>query len=87
MLALIPLFPFLGFLVNATLGAACRRASPAGLASLVMLASFAVSAISVWQLAGAAGASTRVEQTLYTWIASGDFNGRRRRSASIRCRR
>ena len=45
-----------------------------GLASLVMLASFAVSRITVWQLAGMAPEARAIEQTLYTWIASGDLN-------------
>ena len=45
-----------------------------GLASLAMLASFAVSAASVWQLSGLSPESRAIEQTLYTWIASGDLN-------------
>ena len=44
-LALIPLFPLLGFLVNATLGRRLPKAVSGGLASLAMLASFAVSAM------------------------------------------
>ena len=47
MLALIPLFPFVGFLVNATLGRRLPKAVSGGLASLAMLASFAVSAMAV----------------------------------------
>src|SRR3989442_8721732 len=44
-----------------------------GLASLVMFASFVVSVIAVWQLAGLAPDRRVIDQTLYTWIASGDF--------------
>jgi NADH:ubiquinone oxidoreductase subunit 5 (subunit L)/multisubunit Na+/H+ antiporter MnhA subunit len=44
-----------------------------GLASLVMLAAFAVSVLAVWQLASLAPGRRVMEQTLYTWIASGDF--------------
>ena len=74
MLALIPLFPFIGFLVNATMGRRLPKSISGGLASLAMLASFVVSAISVWQLAGMAPESRAIEQTLYTWIASGDLD-------------
>ena len=73
MLALIPLFPFVGFVVNATMGRRLPKAVSGGLASLAMLASFAVSAMLVWQLAGLAPDQRVVEQTLYTWLASDDF--------------
>jgi NADH-quinone oxidoreductase subunit L len=73
-LALIPLFPFLGFVINATLGRRLPKSVSGGLASLVMLASFAVSVMSVLQLAGMPPESRAIEQTLYTWIASGDLN-------------
>ena len=74
MLALIPLFPFIGFLVNSTMGRRLPKSISGGLASLAMLASFVVSAISVWQLVGMAPESRAIEQTLYTWIASGDLD-------------
>jgi len=74
MLALIPLFPFLGFVVNATMGRRLPKSVSGGLASLVMLASFAVSVISVLQLAGLPPDARTIDQTLYTWIASGDLN-------------
>ena len=74
MLALIPLFPFLGFLVNATMGRRLPKGVSGGLASLAMLASFAVSVMLVLQVKGMDPAGTRaIEQTLYTWIASGDL--------------
>ena len=73
MLALIPLFPFLGFLVNAAIGRRLPKAVSGGLASLAMLASFAVSAVAVWRLAAMAPADRVIEQTVYTWIASGAF--------------
>jgi NADH-quinone oxidoreductase subunit L len=73
-LALIPLFPFLGFLVNSTMGRRLPKAVSGGLASLAMLASFVVSAMSVMQLAGMEPASRAIEEVLYTWIASGDLN-------------
>src|SRR5689334_13180813 len=75
MLALIPLFPLLGFVVNATMGKRLSKAISGGLASMVMVASFVVSAISVWQLIGLApeARATQLPQVLFTWIASGDL--------------
>lgn len=73
MLALIPLFPLIGFLVNASFGRRMPKTMSGGVASLVMLASFAVAAMSVWQLAGLPVEERVIDQTLYTWIASGDF--------------
>ncbi|HXD18016.1 MAG TPA: NADH-quinone oxidoreductase subunit L [Vicinamibacterales bacterium] len=73
MIALIPLFPLLGFAVNASMGRRLPKTVSGGLASLVMLASFAVSVAAVWQVANLAPAQRAIEQTLYTWIASGDF--------------
>ena len=76
MIALIPLLPLLGFVINASLGRRLPKTISGGLASLAMLASFAVSLAVVWQVASLAPAQRVVEQTLYTWIASGDSNWR-----------
>ena len=73
MLALIPLFPLIGFLVNAMLGRRLPKSVSGGLASLAMLASFGVSATVVWQLVGLPAEERAVEQILYTWFASDDF--------------
>src|SRR5207244_1437213 len=73
MIAFIPLFPLLGFIINASLGRRLPKTISGGLASLAMLASFAVSLTVVWRLAALAPAQRVIEQTLYTWIASGDF--------------
>jgi NADH-quinone oxidoreductase subunit L len=73
MLALIPLAPLVGFLVNASFGRRLPKTTSGGLASAAMLASFGVSLIAVWQLAGLPVERRAIEQTLYTWIASGDF--------------
>jgi len=72
-LALIPLLPFVGFLVNATQGRRLSKGLSGGLASLAMVASFVVSAMVVWTLAGMPAGDRAVSQTFYTWIASGDF--------------
>jgi NADH-quinone oxidoreductase subunit L len=73
MIALIPLFPLLGFVINASLGRRLPKTISGGLASLAMLASVALSLAVVCQVASLAPAQRFVEQTLYTWIASGDF--------------
>ena len=74
MIALIPLFPLLGFAINASMGRRLPKTVSGGLASLAMIASFVVSVMVVWQVAALAPTQRVVEQTLYTWIASGDFN-------------
>jgi len=72
-LALIPLLPFAGFLVNATLGRRLPKSVSGGLASLVMLASFVISALSVVQLTRLPVEERAIQELLYTWIASGDL--------------
>jgi len=72
-LALIPLFPLVGFVINATLGRRLSKGVSGGLASGWMLGSFGVSIFVVWQLAGLPAEERVIDQTLYTWLASGDF--------------
>jgi NADH-quinone oxidoreductase subunit L len=72
-LALIPLLPFAGFLVNATLGRRLPKSVSGGLASLVMLASFVISVMSVLQIAGRPVEARAIQEVVYTWIASGDL--------------
>ena len=72
MLLLIPLLPFVGFLVNAFLGRRLPKSVSGGLACLVMLLSFAISAMSVWTLVQSPQ-TPWLEGTYYRWIASGDF--------------
>src|SRR5215813_7293976 len=48
--ALIPLLPFIGFLVNASFGRRLPKAVSGGVASAVMVAAFVVSVMTVWQL-------------------------------------
>ena len=73
MLSLIPLLPFAGFLINAFFGRRLAKSVSGGIACLVMLAAFAISVMEVWRLAGMAPEARAINQTLYTWIASGDF--------------
>jgi NADH-quinone oxidoreductase subunit L len=72
MLLLIPLLPFAGFLINAFLGRRLPKSISGGLACLVMLLSFAISALSVWTLVQSPQ-TPWLEGTYYHWIASGDF--------------
>jgi NADH-quinone oxidoreductase subunit L len=72
-LGLIVLFPLVGFLINASFGRRLPKNVSGGLASAVMVASFVVSAMSVWQLAAMPADTRVVDQVVYTWIASGDF--------------
>src|SRR4051812_26324896 len=73
MLLLIPLLPFLGFLVNASLGRRLPKAVSGGVACLAIIASFAVSLSSVLSLHGAAGEHA-IRYPVFTWLASGDFS-------------
>ena len=73
MLALIPLAPFAGFLVNAAFGRRLPKAVSGGVACGAMLASFGLSVAAVASLFGLAPESRAVRQTLYPWIVSGDF--------------
>ena len=73
MLSLIPLLPFVGFVVNASVGRRLSKAVSGGVACLALLASFAVSLVAVWRLAAMEAASRVIDETVYTWIASGDF--------------
>jgi NADH-quinone oxidoreductase subunit L len=72
-LALIPLFPLLGFAVNASLARRLSKAVSGGIACLSVLASFGVAVLSVVELAGRPETARTIDQTVYTWIASGDF--------------
>ena len=69
MLLLIPLLPFMGFVVNAFLGRRLSKSVSGGIACLVMIAAFLVSVASAWLLLGHGGHA--VEQVVFTWLSSG----------------
>jgi NADH-quinone oxidoreductase subunit L len=73
MLLLIPLLPFLGFLVNASFGKRISKAAAGAVACGAMLGSFVVSLVSVWQLVGLPHDSRAIVNQVFTWITSGDF--------------
>jgi NADH-quinone oxidoreductase subunit L len=74
MLLLIPLLPFLGFLLNASLGRRIRKGAAGGVACGAMLAAFAVSVASVLRLIALPSDSRVLLQTVFTWITSGDLS-------------
>jgi NADH-quinone oxidoreductase subunit L len=71
MLALIPLLPFVGFVINASLGRRLPKSVSGIVAFGVMLAAFAVSVLAVF--AAASAPDHAVQQTLFRWISSGDL--------------
>jgi NADH-quinone oxidoreductase subunit L len=73
MLLLIPLLPFLGFLVNASFGRRLSKALAGGVACAVMIGSFLVSVAAVWQLVALPPESRAIAQQVFTWFTSGDF--------------
>ena len=74
MLALIPLLPLAGFIVNAAIGRRLPKAVSGYLAVGVMAASFAIAVMEVLTLRGLPVESRQIIQTLFTWISSGDFS-------------
>ncbi len=73
MLALIPLLPFGGFLVNAFLGKRLPKSVSGGLATGLMAISFVIAVMQVLALAAIPPESRQINQTLFTWITAGDF--------------
>src|SRR5471032_666777 len=73
MLILIPLLPFLGFLLNASLGRRVSKAAAGAVACGTMFGSLLVSLTMVWQLVARPAESRAISNTVFTWIASGDF--------------
>ena len=73
MLYLIPLFPFVGFLINASIGRRLSKTVSGLLATGMMAFSFGVAAMAVWQMLHPEGGGSvvAIEQTLYTWLSSG----------------
>ena len=73
MLLLIPLLPFVGFLLNASFGRRVSKSVSGGIACAVMLGSFLVSVVGVWRLLALAPESRAITQRVFVWISSGDF--------------
>jgi NADH-quinone oxidoreductase subunit L len=73
MLLLIPLLPFLGFLLNASFGKRVSKAAAGAVACGAMVGSFLVALVSVWRLIALPAESRAIANQLFTWISSGDF--------------
>jgi len=71
MLILIPLLPFIGFLVNAFFGKRLPKSVSGGVACAAIIASFGVSVAAVWSVVSGHHA---IEQTAFSWIASGELS-------------
>src|SRR3954453_10852042 len=71
MLLLIPLLPFLGFLINAGLGRRLPKSVSGGVACLAMVGAFGVSVAAA--LAPGQAEGHAVQQTVFNWIPSGDL--------------
>ncbi len=74
MLALIPLLPLGGFLVNAFIGKRLPKSVSGGLATFLMALSFIISVMQVLSLAAMPPESRQINQLLFNWIAVGDFS-------------
>jgi NADH-quinone oxidoreductase subunit L len=74
-LPLIPLFPFVGFLINAALGRRLSKNVSGLIATGAMGLSFGVSAAAVWRLVQLepVGGVRAFQETVYTWMASGSL--------------
>ena len=73
MLLWIPLLPFAGFLVNTFGGRRLPKRAVGAIASLSMLASFAVSVLAVRAVVSLPAETREIVQTMFTWIGSADF--------------
>ncbi len=73
MLPFIPALPFVGYLVNLAFGRRLSKTASAAVACVAMAAAFILSVASVLALVQRAPAARIVDQTVFDWIASGDF--------------
>src|ERR1043166_4835672 len=73
MLALIPLFSFVGFALHAFGGRRVSKPVASAIACGSVLLSFAVSVAAVLSLIARAPEQRVIAQTLFTWITSGSF--------------
>jgi NADH-quinone oxidoreductase subunit L len=71
-LLLIPLLPFIGFLINATVGRRWSKTITGGIATAAMAAAFAVAlyAVNTMLHLEPVGGVRAIEETVFTWLAS-----------------
>jgi NADH-quinone oxidoreductase subunit L len=70
---LIPLFPFIGFLINGLLGKSLPKGVVGTIGSLAVGLSFLVTVSIFWQYLNLPLEARPVEKTVFTWISSGPF--------------
>ncbi len=73
MLLLIPLLPFAGFLVNASLGRRVDKRTAGLVACGVLIASFVVAVAAVSKLVALEPSARAIVEPVFAWITSGDF--------------
>ena len=71
MLLLIPLLPFLGFVVNAFAGRRLSKGTSGGVACAAIIASFGVS---VAAASGVVSSHQPLEQVAFNWMSSGELS-------------
>jgi NADH-quinone oxidoreductase subunit L len=72
--ALIPLLPFAGFLLNAFFGRRLSKSASGAAASAVMAAAFAASVAVVWQLVALEPDAREISTHVFNWFTSGDLS-------------
>jgi NADH-quinone oxidoreductase subunit L len=70
---LIPLLPFIGFLINGLLGKSLPKGVVGTIGSLAVGLSFLITVSIFWQYLKLPVGAGPVEKTVFTWIASGPF--------------
>jgi NADH-quinone oxidoreductase subunit L len=72
-LLLIPLLPFLGFVINATIGRRWSKTLTGGIATAAMAAAFAVAASAVYTMLQLepVGGVRAINEVVFTWMGSG----------------
>jgi NADH-quinone oxidoreductase subunit L len=71
---LIPLLPFLGFLLNASFGRRLSKSVSGAIACAALAGSFVISLVSVGRLVTLEPESRSIVVEGYRWLTSGDFN-------------
>ena len=76
MLILIPLLPFVGFLLNTVFRRSLSKGVSGAIATGAMGLAFGVAATTVWRLIGSepVGGVRAIEQQVFTWISSGPLD-------------
>jgi NADH-quinone oxidoreductase subunit L len=74
MLLLIPLLPFIGFLINASFGRRLTKSAAGAVACGAMVLSFVISVAAVFRLLSLDPESRAIAQTVYDWMTSGDLD-------------